>query len=104
MSEAKYRLRDVIDSLEFDEIVKMKKDLELGGFHLKRFLEQKISEHEKSHEKYCANCSAKLDPYGTNNFTLIFGPEDFKKKASFCGIDCLEYFLQELRKMKKVMH
>lgn len=100
----KYRLKDIVDTLEFDELVKMKKDLESGGFHLKRFLESKIKQQEKQHEKYCSNCSNELKPESTNNFTLIFGPDDFRKKASFCGMDCLEYFLKELKEMKKVMH
>lgn len=98
----KYRLREVIDSLEFDELVKMKKDLEAGGFHLKRFLDSKIKEEEKGHEQYCSTCSTELNPKNTNNFTLVFGPEDFRKKASFCGVDCLEYFLKELKQIKKV--
>lgn len=104
MVEIKYRLRDVISSLEFDELVKMKNDIEAGGFHLKSFIEQKIKEQEVQHEKFCSNCGAKINPSNTNNFTLIFGPSDFKKKATFCGVDCLEYFLQEIKQMKKVMH
>jgi hypothetical protein len=100
----KYKLRELIDSLDFDELVKMKKDVEAGGFHLKRFLDSKIKEKETHHEQYCATCSTELSPGSTNNFTLVFGPEDFRKKASFCGIDCLEYFIQELKQMKKVMH
>jgi hypothetical protein len=104
MTEMKYRLRDVIDSLEFDELVKMKKDIEAGGFHLKRFVEDKIKEEEKKHDAFCANCSAKINPGSTTTFTLIFGPDDFKKKATFCGQDCLEYFLSELKQMKKVMN
>lgn len=100
----KYRLREVIDSLEFDELVKMKKDVEQGGFHLKQFLDKKIKEQEKKHEQYCSNCSAELKPESTNNFTLVFGPDDFRKKASFCGLDCLEYFLKELKHIKGVMH
>ncbi len=94
----------MIDSLEFNELVKMKKDVEAGGFHLKKFLEVKIKEQGKKHGHYCSNCTTKLKPESMNNFTLVFGPDDFRKKASFCGIDCLEYFLKELKKIRKVMH
>ncbi|MBD3163681.1 hypothetical protein GF323_00605 [Candidatus Woesearchaeota archaeon] len=100
----KYRLREVIDNLDFNELVKMKKDIEHGGFHLRQFLDKKITEREKEHEEFCAICSSKLDSRRTNNFTLIFGPDDFRKKASFDGIDCLEYFINDLKKMKKVVH
>jgi hypothetical protein len=99
----KYRLREIIDSIEFDELVKMKNDLDAGGFHLKSFVEHKIKEEEKKHDLYCATCSNKIDPSSVNNFTLIFGPDDFRKKATFCGIDCLEYFLKEIKQMKRVV-
>ncbi len=98
----KYRLRDVIDSLEFDELQRMKKDVESGGFHLKKFLDEKIKEETKKHERICANCNCTIDPYSTNNFTLLFGPDDFLKKATFCGPDCMEYFLRDLKEIKRV--
>jgi hypothetical protein len=98
----KYKLREVIDSLDYNEMVKMRKDIDAGGFHLKKFLDSKIKEQEKAHDTSCANCFSELDPNRTNNFTLVFGPHDFRKKASFCGVDCLEYFLKELKKMKEV--
>ena len=97
----RYRLRDIIDSIEYDELVKMKKDLENGGFHLKQFVEHKIKEEEKKHEVHCSNCSTKIDPKSSSTFTLIFGPDDFKKKATFCGMDCLEYFLKELKQIRR---
>ena len=79
MEEAKYRLRDVMDSLDHDELLKIKKDLDAGGLHLKRFVHEKIKENERKHETYCAVCASKLDPYSTSTFTLVFGPADFKK-------------------------
>ena len=98
----KYHLRDIVDSMDFNELTRMKKDIDNGGLHLKKFLETKIKEREKKHEKYCSTCATELKPENTNNFTLVFGPDDFRKKASFCGTDCLEYFLKELKQIKKV--
>ena len=60
-----------------------------------------IKEHEKKHKTFCTTCSNAIDPYNTNNYTLIFGPDDFRKKGSFCGLDCLEYFLIRLKQMKR---
>jgi hypothetical protein len=97
----KYRLRDVIDSLDYNEMVKMKKDLEAGGFHLKAFLDHKIKEQEKEHASFCTTCGNSLEKQSSNNFTLIWGPDDFKKKASFCGMDCLNHFLSELKTIKE---
>jgi len=99
----KYRLREVMDALEYEELLKMKQDLESGGFHLKRFLGEKLREQEKTHLEQCSNCHADLQPSSTNNLTLVFGPDDFRKKASFCGFDCLEHFIKELKGIYKVM-
>lgn len=95
-----YRLRDMIESLEYDDLVKMKRDIEGGSYHLKKLLKEKLLEEEKKHAKVCSVCSNDIDPRNVNNFTLIFGPDDFKKKASFCGLDCLEYFLTKLKHIK----
>ena len=96
-----YRFVEFLNSLEHYELVKLKQELEKGNLDLTKALQNKIKEHEKKHAKYCTTCSNTLDPYNTNNYTLIFGPDDFRKKASFCGLDCLEYFLIKLKQMKK---
>lgn len=97
----KHRLRDVIDSLDHSELIKIRNDLETGGVHLQNFVKKKILEREKEHENYCSVCQGKLEPSSTSNFTLVFGPSDLKKKASFCAIDCLNYFLRQLEEIKK---
>jgi len=100
----KYRFKDVVDSLEYNELVSMKEDIENGGFSLKEFLNQKIDERKLHHEEECSTCGSTLDPKSTNNYTLVFGPHDFKKKASFCALDCMEHFVQELKDIKKVVY
>ena len=99
----KYRLRDVMGSLEYDERLKIKYALNSGGIHLMRFVDKSLSDRKHEHESHCSNCSSLLDLASTSNFTLVFGPEDFRKKASFCGLDCLEYFLKELKRIRKVV-
>jgi len=95
-------VKDFIEGLDYEDLVKLRKDLkEYKGLHLSKLIEKRMRELEKEHEVYCATCSARLEPESTNNFTLIFGPESFRKKASFCGIDCLEFFLRKLKSMKK---
>jgi hypothetical protein len=93
-------LRDVVRGLEHSELMKIKKDLDAGAIHIRKLINSQIKENEKQHEAYCATCMAKIDPQQRSNFTLLFGPDDFKKKASFCGMDCLEYFLQKLKKIE----
>ena len=94
------RFEDVIEVLDYNELMRFKSDLDSGAITLKRLLEQRIKEKLKEHEKVCATCSNDLDFYKINNYTLVFGPDDFKKKASFCGLDCLGYFIIKLKEMK----
>ena len=95
-----YKLREFLNSLEHYELMHLRQQLEKGKISIVKEIQEKIKELEKQHGSICATCSNNLDPYNTNSYTIMFGPEDFKKKASFCGVDCLEYFLTQLKKMK----
>jgi len=95
------RFEDLIDVLDYNELMRFKNDLDSGAVTLKRLLEEKIKRKLKEHEKICATCSNNLNFYKSNNYTLVFGPDDFKKKASFCGLDCLEYFITKLKELKE---
>ncbi len=95
------RFEEVIDILDYGELMRFKNDLDTGAVTLKKALEEKIKNKLKEHEKVCATCSNTLNFYKTNNYTLVFGPDDFKKKASFCGLDCLEYFISKMKDMKE---
>ncbi|RMF54774.1 hypothetical protein D6745_04190 [Candidatus Woesearchaeota archaeon] len=83
----------MINELPYEELIKMKKDLDYGGKHLKHLVNLKIEEFKTKKRSVCATCGA---PLGSHNMTLIFGPDDFKKKASFCAPDCLKYFLKKI--------
>ncbi|NQV09390.1 hypothetical protein HQ529_06070 [Candidatus Woesearchaeota archaeon] len=93
------RFRDAVDALEYDELVKVKKDLRHGAIHIRRLVEDKIKEKEIEHKKFCSICGEVIHPNSTRNYTLLFGPEGFKKKATFCALDCMEYFLKQLKGM-----
>ena len=95
------RFEDVMDILDYNELMRFKSDLDSGAMAIKKLLEEKIKRKLKEHEKICATCSNNLNFYKTNNYTLMFGPDDFKKKASFCGLDCLEYFIIKLKEKTK---
>ena len=94
------RFEEIIDILDYNELMRFKNDLDSGAITLKKLLEEKIKRKLREHEKICATCSNQLNFYKTNNYTVIFGPDDFKKKASFCGLDCLEYFIIKLKDIK----
>lgn len=93
------KFEEVFDVLDYNELMRFKSDLDSGAITLKKLLEEKIKSRLKEHEKICATCSSQLNFYKTSNYTLMFGPDDFKKKASFCGLDCLEYFIIKLKDM-----
>ena|SRR3989338_185118 len=94
------RFEDVFEVLDYNELMRFKNDVDSGAMTVKRLLEEKIKSKLKEHEKICATCSSTLNFYRSSNYTLVFGPDDFKKKASFCGLDCLEYFILKMKDMK----
>ena len=94
------KFEEVMDILDYNELMRFKNDLDSGGITTKKLLEEKIKMKLKEHEKICATCSSELKFYRASNYTLVFGPDDFKKKASFCGLDCLEYFILKMKEMK----
>jgi hypothetical protein len=97
----KRQFREVVDLIEYNDLVNMKKDIESGAINIKKLVEQKITEHKNKHLSSCSVCANDVNPSSSNNYTLIFGPDDFKKKATFCGIDCMIYFLNRLKSIKE---
>ena len=95
------RFEDIIDILDYNELMRFKTDIDSGAITSKKLVEEKIKRKLKEHERICATCSNTLNFYKSSNYTLIFGPDDFKKKASFCGLDCLEYFIIKLKEFKE---
>ena len=94
----KKRFRDVVDLIDYDDLLKMKKDIEKGGTHISRLVDDKIKEEQKKHHRVCSVCTNDISDHSVSTYTLVFGPDDFKKKATFCGIDCLEYFISGMKK------
>lgn len=96
------KLAELVEYLDYDELQKIQKDLTTGGMYLARLVEERIQQENKKHEVACTVCNAQLDSFSVSNFTLIFGPDDFKKKASFCALDCMEYFITNLKDLHSV--
>jgi len=92
----KFRVRDVLDSVEETDLRKMQADLSKGGIFLKKLIDDKLKELENQKLGHCVTCGKEIVTK-EETYTLLFGPEDFKKKASFCELDCLEYFLTGLK-------
>jgi len=75
-----YSLKKFLDGLEHYELVRLKQQIEKGNLDIEKEIRESIMEHEKKHGKFCATCSNTMDPYNTSNYTIVFGPDDFRKK------------------------
>ena len=91
------KIRDFLDALDYEELSKLKEDLERGGMALSCLVNAKIEQRRIEHGKFCANCFSEIDPVRTKSYTIMFGPPDLRQKASFCAMDCLEYFIRRLK-------
>lgn len=91
--------KEVVELLEYDELLNVKNDLNKGGDGIRIILNNKIKDEIKKKNAFCGVCAAKIEPESTTKFHLAFGPDDIKKEVSFCAVDCMEYFLKELKKV-----
>jgi hypothetical protein len=91
------RLIKLINEMDEHELAMIKRDLEMGS--LKKIVDQKIiDKKEEDWNKVCPVCHT---PISNGSMTLIFGPPDLRKKASFCAVDCLEYFIDKLKDQRR---
>jgi hypothetical protein len=83
--------------MDEEDLVKIQKDLEAGNlYHL---VKKKLDDiNSAKFNKVCPVCNSTINE---ECFTLVFGPKDFRKKASFCAFDCLEYFINQLKEQRK---
>ncbi len=89
------KLRDIVGLLDYSELQKVKTDLEQGGVTLKQHISGRLSTITDD-QTACAVCGGQLSSDLPQVITLAFGPADFRKKASFCARDCLDYFIDSI--------
>lgn len=97
----KLKLKDAIGSMEYHDLVELHEDLREGGHSTRKLVEQRIVEKEKEMGRLCAVCNSEIDPHSTSNYTVLLGPEGLRRKASFCALDCLKFFISNLEKRKE---
>ena len=91
------RLARIIESLEEEDLNLIKKDIEEGN--IEKLINKKLQEKKEADQNsVCPVCQT---PSNDESLTLIFGPKGLRKKASFCALDCLEYFLNRIKQQKK---
>ena len=96
------KLSKVISDISYDELKLIKLDLQKGN--IETLINNRIKQFEVGNKIVCPVCNSKVNDV-ENAYTLIFGPKEFRRKASFCATDCLEYFIGKLNETnkKKVM-
>lgn len=87
------KLAEVINSLSYEDLKKIEMDLNEG--HISKLLRKRMEVLEKN-KKVCPVCYKEIID-DNEAFTLVFGPPDFRKKASFCALDCLEFFINQIK-------
>ena len=92
------RFREVIELLGYDELLRVKDDLNKGGDSIRILVDNKIKDEIKKKNEFCTICAAKIEDDSHTRFNLKFGSREMERQLSFCAVDCLEYFLGGLKK------
>lgn len=96
------KMLEIINCLEYKDLLELQKEFSTAGKStIKNMITAKVKEIEQKDNRQCATCGESIRPEILDTLTLLFGPKDFKKKASFCALDCLEYFFVKLRKLSE---
>ena len=90
------KLARLVEDMDEEDLMLLRKDLEKGN--MEKLINKKLqAKLEKDVNRVCPVCHT---PVREENLTLIFGPEGLRKRASFCALDCLEYFLNKVKSEK----
>lgn len=91
-------LLEKIENANVYDLIEFKRKLKENFEELIKLIDSKIEKFEESN-KFCAVCGTAImeieEPY-----VLIFGKRGIRKKAYFCGSDCLNYFLNNYTHLK----
>jgi hypothetical protein len=94
------KLASIIDNLNYKDLKALEKDLYEGN--IGRLIKKNLSQLEENFpEKTCPVCGSSIK---TPAYVLEFGPDDFRKRANFCGLDCLSFFVTKLGNESKLKH
>lgn len=95
-----YTIENLIDGLTYAQLLKMQFDLTHGAMGLRRLIDERIKMLENQNRKVCVTCGTEIFTDSTSTFTVLFGPADFRKKATCCGMDCFERFTIKLKQFE----
>jgi len=78
-----------LEELNNDELELFEKDLKDG--YVQKYIDRK-KEYLRLKDKSCAVCGNIVDE---ECFVLTFGEPSIRKRAHFCGYDCMQYFIEK---------
>lgn len=94
------KLAAIINSMNYNDLKAIEKDLYQGN--IGNLIKQNLEKIESVQpEKICATCGTSLKKPA---YVIEFGRDDFRRRASFCGLDCLNFFISNMNKEKKLEH
>ncbi|MCA9478263.1 MAG: hypothetical protein KC535_03900 [Nanoarchaeota archaeon] len=88
------KLAKLMESMTYEDLLLLQKDFERGNLH--SILEKRIKERQANRITLCPVCSSPVKE--GEGYHLQFGDPSLRKKATFDGIDCLQYFLTKIKK------
>jgi len=95
------RVKQFIKELSIHELLQIQQDLRANGTYLKQLVASQLQALETTDCKTCAHCGSDIVRAQHNSFTLVFGPSDFRKKATLCGLDCMQQFTRKLEDIER---
>jgi hypothetical protein len=95
-NQTQFDFKALLYSLTYQQLLELEFELAKGAPNLKNHVINLKERLELQQKSVCASCGTRLDPDRHQVLTLVFGPTDFRKKGSFCGIDCHKEFLNRL--------
>lgn len=85
------KLAKLIKELDTADLELIKKDLQAGN--IEKVIKSELKTRNANKITICPVCSAPVKE--GEGLHLQFGPMTFRKKATFDGADCLNYFVQQ---------
>ncbi|MFH1211392.1 MAG: hypothetical protein V1659_00505 [Candidatus Woesearchaeota archaeon] len=92
MNKFAEQLETFFAEIEYEDALRIRDFIKEG--RMETLINKKVKELENK-VKVCPTCSTLLER--EKSIVVQFGPKDFRKEARFCGIDCLEYFLKNMK-------
>ena len=91
------KLSKLIEELSYGDLALLKKDHDKGN--IGKLIAKFMKEKQHSRTTICPVCNGAIKE--SEGFHLQFGPPGLRKKATFDGVDCMQYFLENLNGKNK---